>query len=296
MKNLLRDDVPFKIVVLPEEVELYGREFGHKKVLALPWTSDPDDPVRKEFCQERKIELGNLIAARNWIKEHSIAGGHERHWQLDDNMPRFYRRYKTQRMYCEAGIALGLTEDFIDRYENVAIGGLNYTMFVPDGMKYPPFTINQHVYSCLLILNRVPHLFRLAYNEDTDLCLQVLADGWCTILMNAFLVMKKETMMVGGGNTAEMYKGDGRLTMARSLERHWPGVVVTRRRFGRPQHIVNSSWRKFDTPLKLKPGVDLSQFKKVDEHGMRIKEVKPVKSERIKKLVAEYRKDRKESD
>lgn len=39
-----------------------------------------------------------------------------------------------------------------------------------------------HVYSCTLILNSIEQRWRLLYNDDTDLCLQVLAAGWCTIL------------------------------------------------------------------------------------------------------------------
>ena len=57
------------------------------------------------------------------------------------------------------------------------------------------------------------------------------------------------TMTMKGGNMAQLYQGDGRLTMARSLERMWPGVVSINRRFGRPQHVVKNSWRNFDTSL-----------------------------------------------
>jgi hypothetical protein len=64
---------------------------------------------------------------------------------------------------------------------------------------------------------------------------------------------KMRTMTMKGGNSAELYKGDGRLKMARSLERMWPGVVTVNRRFKRPQHVVADAWNKFDTQLKLRP-------------------------------------------
>jgi hypothetical protein len=102
----------------------------------------------------------------------------------------------------------------------------------------------------------MPYRWRLLYNDDTDLCLQVLSGGLCTVLFNAFLVQKLGTMVVPGGNTEDLYQNDGRLRMARALERVWPGVVTTDRRFQRPQHVVKDAWRKFDTPLVRRTDLD----------------------------------------
>ena len=71
-----------------------------------------------------------------------------------------------------------------------------------------------------------------------------------------------------GGNSAQLYQGDGRTTMARSLERVWPGVVTTNRRYGRPQHVVADSWKKFDTQLIRKPDLDLDSLPLVDNYGL----------------------------
>jgi hypothetical protein len=142
-------------------------------------------------------------------------------------------------------------------------------------------------HNCILIQNDVPFRWRGRYNEDTDLCLQVLAAGWCTVLFNAFLAWKMQTMKLKGGNTAELYKGDGRLRMARSLERAWPYVVETRRRFGRPQHVVRDAWKKFDTPLKLRAGVDLASMAP-NEYGLKLRQVKEeVKSPVLRALLEE---------
>lgn len=269
---LAKDGVPFQIVVEPQEYDLYAARFGKQSVLALPFSN-----------------LGSVIPARNWIKDHAIAAGYARHWQLDDNMTHFMRAYKNERLWCDAGVALAATEDFVDRYENVAIAGLNYAMFYVVGagkQAPPPFYRNVHVYSCTLILNSIPYRWRGKYNEDTDICLQALAGGWCTILMNAFLVQKLTTMLVKGGNTAELYRGDGRLKMARSLERLWPGVVTTTRRFKRPQHLVKDAWGRFDTPLRLKPGVDLAKIKPND-YGLKLVALKPIQHEDIRRLAAD---------
>jgi hypothetical protein len=254
--KFLRDDsVPFHIVVEPHEHDAYAHEFGEDYILTLPW----DNP-------------GSVIPARNWIKEHATAAGYERHWQIDDNCRCIYRVWAGRRLRCNAGVALAATEDFTDRYENVAVSGLNYAMFVAGeaitvGNGVIPFRTNCHVYSCTLTLNTTPHCWRGRYNEDTDYCLQVLADGWCIIQINAFVINKMATMTMHGGNTSELYQGDGRLKMARELERRWPGVVKVKRRFGRPQHVVD--WTKFKTPLRRK--VDLDLLPAINEYGLTLK-------------------------
>lgn len=264
---LARDGVPFFMVVEPQEQKEYEELVGPEHVLILPQNNQ------------------GLIFARNWIKDYSTTQGHERHWQLDDNTYGFYRWWKGKRVYCRGGLALRVCEDLTDRYENVGISGLNYDMFVV--APTVPFAVNVHVYSCTLVNNAIPYGWRLRYNDDTDLCLQVLSGGWCTILLNAFSVKKVRTMVIKGGNTTDLYQGDGRLIMARSLERAWPGVVETKRRFQRPQHVIKGTWRYFDTQLKLKEGIDLAALPKVDEYGMELKAVKEVKSPRIQEMLDE---------
>jgi hypothetical protein len=281
VRCLLKHDTPFSLVVEPQEEAVYRAQFPTAPILLLPWNGD--DETRRAFCRQLGIENGGLIAARNWIKAHAISRGVERHWQLDDNMDYFRRYYRQKRLYCESGIALRVCEDFTDRYENVALSGLNYEGFLPDGVKRVPFVANCHVYSCTLILNSLPFRWRLAYNDDTDMCLQVLSGGWCTILLNSFVVHKIQTMKVRGGNTDALYHGDGRLTMARSLERMWPGVVTTQRRYHRPQHVVKDSWKRFTTPLKLKPGIAITSSP--NEYGMSLVQVaSQIKSPRIQAL------------
>lgn len=267
-----RDGVPFALVVEPQEADAYIARWGAARVHVLPFR-----------------DRGSVIPARNWIKAHATAAGHARHWQLDDNMRYVMRRYRGIRIPCNAGPALASVEDFADRYENVGVAGLNYTWFLRS-QKIAPFFLNVHVYSCTLTLNALPFEWRGRYNEDTDYCLQTLAAGWCTVLVNVFAVDKALTMTVGGGNTAALYRGDGRLKMARALERLWPGVVSTDRRWGRPQHRVHSEWKKFDTPLRLKPGVVRAATP--DEYGLEMIATRPVQSPELRALYAAVRRER----
>lgn len=270
-KFLTKDRCPFYLVVEPQEEAQYRSQFPNAQVLVLPWNDHRDADGNKD----------GLIAVRNWVKAHATDAGFARHWQIDDNCASIKRVHAGKRLVCDAGVAFAATEDFVDRYENVAVAGLNYGMFIGGEALMPgagvsPFRLNCHVYSCSLILNSLPNRWRLRYNDDTDFCLQVLASGWCTVQMQAFVIKKLRTMTVSGGNTEALYQGECRLQMARMLERAWPGVVKTGRRFGRPQHVVN--WKKFDTPLIRKPDAVIPEGP--NEYGMVLKRVKP---ERVKK-------------
>ena len=265
-----RDGVPFRLVVEEPEVDAYAERFGRDRLLVLP-----------------HVDRG-LFMARNWIMEHAIAEGHERHWQWDDNIRGVMRRFRAQRLYCDSGPALAACEDFTDRYENIGISGMNYHGLIKDRHKFMPFFLNVHVYSATLINNSIKQRWRHLYNDDTDLCLQVLAAGLCTVLFNVFLAMKMHTMTVKGGNTDDLYQGDGRLRMARSLERAWPRVVTTGRRFKRPQHLIRYDWKKFTTPLIRRKDVDFSALPPVDNYGLELRQVAPeVKSDFLRGLLAE---------
>lgn len=279
---LEKDSVDYYLVVEPSEKDLYGKRFGYEKLLVLPWNGN--DEVRQKYCADLGIENGGLIAVRNWIKQHSL--GAKRHWQLDDNMESAYRNYKGKRIRCNVGTALRVTEDFVDRYENVALAGLAYTMFVIN-KQMPPFYLNVHVYSCSLILNSIPYKWRSIYNDDTDLCLQVLSNGWCTVLMNAFAINKLRTETIQGGNTGDLYKGDGRLRMARSLERLWPGVVETKRRYGRPQHVIKKQWMAFDNKLIRRTDIDWDKIKE-STYDIKLNKLKEIKSQNLSNLYETY--------
>ena len=270
-KCLIRDGVPFYLVVEPHEADEYRSRYPEAEVLVLPWSN---------------LGVNGLIAVRNWIKDHSIENGHKRHWQLDDNIRRFFRFIHDKRLPCRAGVALRVCEDFVDRYTNIAVAGLNYDTFVRGPM--PPFNVNCHVYSCSLIWNELPNRWRLPYNDDTDMCLQVLADGYCTVLFNAFMCGKSNTMTVKGGNTP-IYQDDGRLKMSRMLERVWPGVVSTGRRFKRPQHVVSHAWRRFDTPLKRRDDINWEELEQqgANEYGMQLTAVGNVESKYLRGLLDE---------
>lgn len=273
-KFLISDGVPFRLVIEPQEEEEYAKYFDKNLLLILPFSN---------------LGLGS-IPARNWVWEHALKAGYKRHWILDDNINRIYRYYRGKRVQTASGAAFRIIEDFTERYTNIGISGMNYTTFVGLGASnvksiMPPFYLNTHVYSCILIDNNLPNRWRGRYNEDTDLCLQVLSDGLCTVSFNVFCQQKAPTMTIKGGNTDVLYKGDGRLEMARSLERQWPYAVTVKRRFQRPQHVVHNAWQKFDTPLIRREDIDWSKIESA-EYDLQLVQVKDnIKSKRVRNLL-----------
>jgi hypothetical protein len=229
-KALEKLGVPYHIVIEPQEFVNYSSVINPAKILVLPFSN-----------------LGQgSIPARNWVWEHSISIGAERHWILDDNIKNFQRLLHNKRIYVRDGTIFKAAEEFVDRYTNVALAGMQYTYFALTQITSAirkPFLLNTRIYSCILIKNDIPYRWRGRYNEDTDLSLRVLKAGWCTILFYAFLANKIQTMTMKGGNTESLYKlnnqKDGRLLMAQSLQDQHPDIIRIVRKWGRWQHCVN---------------------------------------------------------
>lgn len=242
--------MPYHIVIEPQEYDNYAAVINPRKILVLPFSN-----------------LGQgSIPARNWVWEHSISIGASRHWILDDNINCFFRFNHNLKVPASSGTVFKAAEDFTDRYTNVALSGFQYKMFASRKEKHEaPFILNTRIYSCILIKNDIPYQWRGRYNEDTDLSLRALKDGWCTVLFTAFLAEKATTMTMKGGNTDELYKDDGRLQMAMSLREQHPDVTTVRWKWNRWQHVVDYSRFKANK-LILKDGVDIKQG--VDNYGM----------------------------
>ena len=252
VKALERINVPYKIVVEKEELANYAEVINPDNILVLPFSNQ------------------GLIAARNWIKAHSIALGFARHWQLDDNISAFVRLNRNKKIRVGSGTIFRASEDFVDRYRNIAFSGFNYDFFAKARQRIPPFYLNTRIYSCTLVNNEYPYCWRSIYNDDTDVCLQALKDGLCTVLFNAFLCSKAATMTIKGGNTESLYLiPDGRLKMAEALQELHPDVCTVSQKFGRWQHHVN--YKPFACNQLIK--VDKGEFfasEGVDNYGMEL--------------------------
>lgn len=254
-KALEKMKVPYHIVVEPQEYDDYASVIDPVKILTLPFSN---------------IDQGS-IPARNWIWEHSLGLGARRHWILDDNIRLFYRLNRNSKHPFSSGTVFKMVEDFVERYKNIALAGLEYEMFAPRKSKHPPYRLNTRIYSCILIKNDLPYRWRGKYNEDTDLSLRALKDGWCTILFMAFLADKVATMRMRGGNTDELYQGEGRKVMAEALQKQHPDVTRITWKWGRWQHYVDYGRFKYNKLIR-RPGVTIPEG--INEYGLKLKPIK----------------------
>jgi hypothetical protein len=218
--------IDYRIVVEPPERDDYAEFVEAEKILALPFS-----------------DLGQgSIPARNWVWDHAVKSGAERHWILDDNIADFARLNRNKDRIIKDENPFIPAEDFVDRYENVGLAGFDYRGFGRrDSPNFPPFRLNTRIYSCILVNHALPFRWRGRYNEDTDLSIRALKAGWVTVLFLAYRIHKAQTMTMNGGNTDELYAGNGRLKMAEALQEQHPDVVSIYTRWGRRQHFVDYS-------------------------------------------------------
>jgi hypothetical protein len=223
-------NIDFLIAVEPQEYDDYCKSVGSQYVLKLPFSN---------------LGLGSY-PARNYCWEHSIQNGSKKHFLFDDNIRGFAKWVNGKKKQHNIGIeAIKYIENYSD-INNIDICGYEYRYFVAKPPKQP-FKENTHVYSAMLIKNDINYRWRLKYNEDIDLCLQVLHNGGTTASCLYYMTNKTSTSVkMKGGNQTELYQGNApkkNLLKAKMLEAVWPQYVKTVIRFNRHHHLID--WKQF---------------------------------------------------
>jgi hypothetical protein len=137
-KALEKMNVPYYIVVEAHERDKYASVIDPAKVLVLPTEFLRDYDTCDDVSEgERGKGPG---AARNFCWFHSLTLDAERHWVMDDNIASFNRLNRNLMVKVTSGTIFRAAEDFVDRYENVAIAGFNYDFFAKakEPLRFPP--------------------------------------------------------------------------------------------------------------------------------------------------------------
>ena len=271
-RSLERMRVPYYIVVEEQEYTAYkantNSDFGTVLVL------DNAYKMRYDVCDDLGLTKSTGPGpARNFAWDHSSSLGFEKHWVMDDNITDFYRLQQNQRIRVESGAMFRACEDFVGRYTNVPVSGLQYRFFIAPNSKYPPFVFNTRIYSCLLIDNLCEFKWRGRYNEDTDLSLRVMKAGQCTLQFNAFLQGKLATQSISGGNTDEFYGVEdqedeilhGTSNKSDMQLRLHPDVSKNVWKYGRWHHYVDYSPFKNNKPILKDPSI---KYTEIDDYGL----------------------------
>lgn len=245
-----------RIAVEEHEYDLYAEALGgEEKLLALPFSNHGKGSG----------------PARNFCWEHSIEQGAERHWLMDDNIFYFSRFHHNKKVRVYTGSLFRSIEDFVDRYTNVALAGPQYAFFVAHSDKYAPVMLNSRLMSCILIKNDLDFRWRCRYNEDVDLSLRALKQGYTTMVFYHLLQYKANTQSIPGGNTTELY-GEGTYNKSKMLALLHPDCVRVVERYGRVHHHVDLRPFQHILPIlkddvEIEPGVNEYGLKYVEGYG-----------------------------
>lgn len=239
----------YKLVIEPFEYRLYSKVVSKENIICTPFEN---------------LKKGS-IPVRNFVFEHSIKEGFSKHWILDDNINGFLRLNRNQKNKVKTNAIFRAIEDFSDRYENVALSGMNYRFLAPEYWTKTPYRLNTRIYSCILVNNSISERWRGKYNEDTDLSIRVLKNGYCTVLFNAFLCNKTASMKMKGGNEEIYNETNNRFEFAESLRNQHPDVVKVVRRYNRWHHQVD--YKGFSQGLIFKD--DYVKKKGINNYGMK---------------------------
>jgi hypothetical protein len=222
----------------------------------------------EQFCKH----IGFQSVTKIW--DHAISSGAKKHWVVDDNIDGLVRCNYNRRLSIKGTASpIAAIEDWCDRYENIAFAGPHHQGFVDSRRPtVTPIWMNRRVYSFILVNTSLPYRWRGKYNEDTDICLRALKDGWCTVLFRSLLMNKGATLKMKGGNTETVYAEDEhRRKFAESLAEQHPDVVKITYKFGRWHHQVDySSFER--NPLLMRP--DVVPVPVNDEYGLELVRLK----------------------
>ena len=237
-----KQGVPFRLVVEPQEVQLYTDEYGSHRVIELD--------MNYQTAYETLDDYGSSLSygpgpARNFAGDVAREENSGMHWTIDDNLQPYLVKYGDGRFtkIRKGGMKwFGEIESLITKFNNVAMGGPYDFAFFLQGNKTRQFIFNTRVYSFNLIRNNLPLRWRGRWNEDTILSIDVLKMGFATCLVKTHMMHKMSTNVVKGGNTGEFYGGkkvSNTGPKTRGQLRAYPEYTKIVKRFDRIHHFVD---------------------------------------------------------
>jgi len=235
--NFLRRGITdFRIIVEPQEYEMYNKFFEEENLLILDMKYKEEYETLDEYGTSKGVGPG---AARNFAWDIARKEGHKFHWVFDDNIRTFHGLYNFDETRVIDQTLLYYTERIAESYDNIYQAGLNYYSFLPRRKANKPYILNSRVYSMILLRTDIPYRWRGRYNEDTILSLDILKDGHATFQCNVFSGHKEDTQKIVGGNTDEFYKNEGTLPKSMMLYKTYPEYAKLKYKIRRWHHNVN---------------------------------------------------------
>lgn len=201
-KLLQEHQIPFTLVVEKEDYEDYKNIYPDASYLVL-----------------NELNQG-IIYARNQIKKHALENNFEYHWQIDDDIRGTCYSIDAKETNTPISKALRVAENVVNTFDNIGSIGLRHMAFSRTEKHIIGF--NKIVYTIQLLKTDTGLDFRNNTIEDVDYTLQLLTNGFCTIVLNRLLFKAPSTGSEVGGNTEIEHTKEKRLLRAQTTAQYWP--------------------------------------------------------------------------
>jgi len=227
--------LPFKIVCEPQEYSAYYDRVGPARVIRLPKNNQ------------------GLAFSRQFIKQYSTDCGDEYHWQMDDDIRSFLFRKKGGHEILPAQEALKQVEQEVLRYNNIGQAGMNQNSWPPNCDR--PIVVNGLPVQSFLVNNSVKAEFRLRRLNDMDFTMQILREGWCSLM---FDLLRTNCPPIGtnAGGLHDVYqKKEILLESMRQIVKDNPSMSIEQDEKGwhLKKNRIFSTFKQQPIPVNLEP-------------------------------------------
>jgi hypothetical protein len=211
IENLIKEGIPFFVVVEPQEASSYQRAY-------------PNQEINWLILSQSNKGIGFV---RNSILQFARASSSEWYWMLDDDISSMSQQVGTKNVKKTFGFVLEEATQLFQSCPDLGQGALEYQQFSWSAKKNLVF----NSYCDVAVFINVKRTFHINYRpmvdlkEDRDFTLQILASGLCTARASRFGFAAPKNGSNEGG-LKDVYAQSGREVQA--VERMcelWPGIV-----------------------------------------------------------------------
>lgn len=218
------------------------------------------EPNEYQDYLDNKGEYANILTlpennqgvayARNHCFKIALEMGSQYFWQLDDNIKAFRTRIGNKNIKISPVHNMGIIEKEVLRYRNIGGACMMHSVFAWASAE--DIKINKMIYCCMLLNTDVKARFIKGTAEDVDFSVQILKEGWCSLLFAKQLIDKPQSGSQKGGCNGKDYSGDGRKKRNIMLVKdHYPWFSEYTHKSGESRVRPSRIWRSFkQRPLK----------------------------------------------
>jgi len=224
IENALKENLPIRLIVEPQDALDYCREYPTAEIYELPENNK------------------GITYARNFCLNMARREGFPWFWMLDDDIKQLYIVIDGKVHKAPMKEVFARAEALITMQPTVAIGALEYQQYAWSAKKQ--MTFNSYCDQVVLVSaeRTKPLQYREDCKEDRDFVLQVLQMGMDTC-RTSWLAFSSPKNGSNKGGLHDAYKGGLENHWSAKMVKLWPGVCELKtKKDGRPD--VKIHWKK----------------------------------------------------